>query len=145
MSRVFLVAGSVSGEDDGKTIECYCDLRIELSEEPDGSVGRTYEGSYGGGLGRTVLADDGSGISLHPDVAGVVLVRILSVDSVELYFPANEGEESRFWANLVRFGGSWTDDSHWVGDWRCAPFDIYEGGWVDTVGTVSGKWSIIPE
>jgi len=137
----FVNAGAV-GEDQDLSIDCWYSIVVDLGHPAELELGKEYAGSFSGEARRTVLAQDGSGISLMPLVAGEIIVQVLSQDSIELYIPINEGSGSRFWENLALFKGRRSGDGLWEGQWNCAPFDLNEGGWVDTVGIAVGNWKI---
>lgn len=139
--RSFTIVGEALGQLDTLTIDCECFLIVELDEKPGSGFGE-FTGTHGGSFRRTVLNPDGSGISLEPDVFGDVILRLYKPDSLEVIFPANEGSESSFWRNVARFPGRRGSGEHGAGEWTCAPFDIWEGGWVDTVGIAVGSWRI---
>ncbi|MEO9849475.1 MAG: hypothetical protein ABJH72_13575 [Reichenbachiella sp.] len=137
----FRLGGEANGLSEGKKVKCECDQMGELSASykiKNDTV--IYEGSMGGSFSRTVLNDDENGISLAPDTYGEIIVK-LHKDSVWILTPVNFNTGSRFYENLAAFKGV-KKDGQIFGQWNCAPFDIFEGGWVDTVGTVSGSWYI---
>lgn len=145
LSERFHLVGEAHGSDPaGRTADCEMHLTIELHEETRRDAALVESaGVYGGHLARTVLEPDGSGISLMPSVFGDAVVTLILPDSLELLFPGNAGSGSRFWEALALLAGTWHDGAG-AGAWTCAPFDIYEGGWVDTVLVAQGTWRIEP-
>jgi hypothetical protein len=103
-----------------------------------------FDGTHGGSLRRRILDSAGNGISLEPDVFGVVMARSIAPDRLELVIPANAGAEGRFWRELARFVGTFSAPNTAPGEWNCAPFDIDSGGYVDTMYTARGTWVIAP-
>jgi len=142
----FRVRGEASGTDAyGGTADCYFFIIIELEGEPRQTpTGVEYLGRMGGEAGRTVLAPDGSGFAFFADVFWPdVKARLHSPDSIELVIgPEDPNEPSRFWRNFQILSGTRSQQSAGSGPWICAPFDIYEGGYVDTVTIAEGTWHI---
>lgn len=142
----FSMTGSASSvEDDGTSVSCILELYFELEESPSRSEGvLEYAAVLGGYLNRTVLDAEGNGISLGPDVYGSAIVRSIAPNTVEIEVPVNAGTGSRFWEELSLFEGTIASDGTASGLWNCAPFDIGEGGYADTLYTASGPWTIVP-
>lgn len=142
---VFRLVGEASGSHPaGRTAECRMNLVIELHGETGRDARQVeYAGTHGGHLQRTVLDQNGDGISLMPDVYGEIEARLLFPDSVEFILPGNVNTGSRFWDGIGLLAGRW-DGIDGSGEWTCAPFDISEGGWVDTSLVVFGGWRIEP-
>ncbi len=141
----FKVVGEAVGTDGALSIDCICDLQIELEGEPTQSEGVVeYRGVHGGHFRRTVLDSQGDGISLSPDVHGEIIIRVYEADSISLTIPINLGSESSFYRETAQFKGTSSENSLGSGQWNCAPFDLTEG-WIDTVGTVQGTWRIQSE
>ena len=67
----------------------------------------------------------------------------MAPDSLELEFPGSQGADSRFWANLAFFAGTLKQKATGAGSWLCAPFDVDEGGYVDTSGFAQGTWRVV--
>ena len=143
----FRLTGSASStESNGASIDCILDLRFELQGNPRQAPGvLEYDGIHGGSVRRTVLDAQGNGISLWPDVHGVVVVRSIAPNLVQIEIPANAQAESRFWRELWQLQGTFDSGGTAIGRWNCAPFDIDSGGYVDTMYTASGTWTLIPE
>jgi hypothetical protein len=73
-----------------------------------------------------------------------VLARRFAPDSFELELPENRESESRFWRGISYFPGTLAPTARWDGLWECGPFDINEGGYVDTSGIAVGTWHVEP-
>jgi hypothetical protein len=130
---------------DGSSVSCLLELYFELSEPPRQAPQMLeYDGVHGGSIQRTVLDPAGNGISLWPDVHGAVIARSIAPETVEVLIPVNADAEGRFWRELSRFEGRWAPDGTATGAWNCAPFDIDEGGSVDTRFTAPGSWTLRP-
>ena len=139
-----LVGDAAGSDSTGRRADCTMDLTIELREESRRNTQLVeYVGIHGGHLARTVLEPDSSGIALIPSVYGEAVATLHLPDSLELRFPANGSTGSRFWDSLALLVGTWHDGAG-SGTWICAPFDITEGGWVDTALTATGSWTIEP-
>ena len=145
--RLHLV-GEASGEDaSGRTASCQLDLMIELKGPPR-RVGTTfeYEGTHGGDVNRTVLAPDGSGLSFWADVYWPsTVVRLLPGNRVELVLGDTvrvKTESGRFWQEIALLRGMMQGTGSGAGAWTCAPFDIDQGGYVDTSLAVAGSWRV---
>jgi hypothetical protein len=135
--------GGAEGEDDGITIECLCDLNLELPEfEPNGET-QVFTGSLGGEIIRAVADSDGSGFSFAPFLFGEIELTLKPNDSIYLAWPGNEGTGIPFYDEISLFKGKFNkDDGTVTGSWKCAPLDLDEGGYVDTHGTVEGTWAL---
>jgi len=144
LPAAFVMIGTAnSTESDGSTVSCVLEFYFELPTEPRMvPEGLEYDGTHGGSVQRTVLDRHGNGISLWPAVAGEAVVRSLPPDRVEIIIPANIGVESRFWSELAQFEGRFDGRGQVVGEWNCAPFDLDEGGYVDTRFTARGSWAV---
>jgi hypothetical protein len=146
LPQLFRLTGHASGTSSGGlNIDCYVDLGIELTEElrRDAELVE-YAGRLGGEAGRSVLAWDGSGLGFFADLAGQAVARRFAPDSFELELPRSRESESRFWRGIGFFAGTLAPRAPWAGLWQCAPFDITEGGYVDTSGIAVGTWRIEP-
>lgn len=144
--RLVLTGAAFGLDGAGRSADCLLNLRVELnpgSRVVDGYV--EYMGIHGGEVGRTVLDAAGNGFAFHADVFGEAVVRLREPDRIELRFPANEGVESRFWSGLAVFSGTLDGEGTGEGRWACAPFDIQQGGYIDTTLTVDGTWRLVPE
>jgi hypothetical protein len=140
-----LLGAATAVEADGTTVSCDFALVFELTGDPRESPGvLEYEGVFGGGLRRTLFDATGRGISLEPDAHGAVVVRSLASGRVEITIPGNADVKERFWRELSRLEGAFDSGDVATGTWRCAPFDINSGGYVDTKYTVRGSWSLVP-
>jgi hypothetical protein len=135
--------GGAEGEDDGITIECLCDLNLELPEfEPNGET-QIFTGSLGGEIIRAVTDGDGSGFSFAPFLFGEIELTLKPNDSIYLAWPGNEGTGIPFYDEISLFKGKFNkDDGTVTGSWKCAPLDLEEGGYVDTHGTAEGTWAL---
>ena len=91
-----------------------------------------------------MLDANGNGIGLWPHVHGPARARSITPDRVELEIPANAGSESRFWRELASLSGTIHADGTGSGTWTCAPFDIEDGGYVDTRYSATGTWTLEP-
>ncbi len=142
----FHVRGEAAGTDAcGGTAQCTFHIIVELAGEPRQTpTGRVYARRMGGEASRTVLAPDGSGFAFFADVFWPdVEARLLAPDGIELQIgPDEPTEPSRFWRNVQRLAGTRNSQIAGAGPWVCAPFDIWEGGYVDTVTIAQGNWSI---
>jgi hypothetical protein len=142
----FRVVGNAAGGVGGRTAECQLNLVVELAHERrrDDQVVE-YSGTHGGDVSRTVLESDGSGLSLWADVYNPETVARLTLpDSLELVLFDTVGVQSRFWREIAFLAGARRGGDPGSGTWSCAPFDINEGGYVDTSLTVQGRWQIEP-
>ena len=140
----FRILGTAEGGDSvGRTASCWLDLIMVL--DSTGSprpipLGVEYAGTMGGGVGRTVLAADSSGFGFFADVYWPTAVARLSTrDLVDLVIGDTLQTESRFWREIALLSGARADDGA-TGTWTCAPFDIWENGYVDTLLVVQGTW-----
>jgi hypothetical protein len=142
----FRLLGSASAvEADGTSISCALDLVFELAGNPRETPGALeYEGTYGGGIRRTIFNAAGNGLSLEPDVYGQVIARSLAPNRIQITIPLNAGAESRFWRELAQFQGTFDSGEVATGNWNCAPFDIDSGGRTDTQYTARGSWTLLP-
>jgi hypothetical protein len=146
-TRIHLTATASGTRSDGAVIDCGLDLQITLQEE----IRRTatvveYAGTMGGEARRSVLPDTGIGFSFWADVywptAGA---RLLLPDSLELVLGDTSANDGRFWHEDALLRGSRHPGDPGSGNWMCAPFDISQGGYVDTAGIAPGHWDIEPE
>jgi hypothetical protein len=130
---------------EGRTCDCRFEFIIELKSE----TRRTdrfveYEGNFGGGVKRMVLDPDGNGICLWPDLYAGLIARFIFPDWLELKIPLNTNTESRFYRALSFFSCRIDELGNGSGRWTCAPFDIDQGGYTDTLLVAHGEWSIRP-
>jgi hypothetical protein len=146
----FRILGTAAGGDSaGRTAECQLDLVMELnsaSQPRPIPLGVEFPFTMGGGVGRTVLESDGSGFGFFADVYWPTAVaRVGTRDLVELVIGDTLQTESRFWREIallrgVRDGEVGMGGGGATGTWTCAPFDIWENGYVDTLLVVQGTW-----
>jgi hypothetical protein len=141
----FRILGTADGGDGaGRTASCWLDLIMEL--DTTGSprpipLGVEYPGVMGGGVGRTVLEADSSGFGFFADVYWPTAVaRVRTRDLVDLVIGDTLNTESRFWREIALLRGARADGDGATGTWTCAPFDIWENGYVDTLLVVQGTW-----
>jgi len=60
---------------------------------------------------------------------------------VDLVIGDTLNTESRFWREIALLRGVRAADGDGAtGTWICAPFDIWENGYVDTILIVQGTW-----
>jgi hypothetical protein len=139
-----LVATAAGPRPDGGSISCALDQRIELS----GETGRTdrwidYGGVMGGDAQRTTLDSTGAGFGFWADVHWPsAVVRLVLPDSIELLLGDTAATDSRFWRGIAWLAGSRGPGPVGSGTWTCAPFDIDQGGYVDTFGVATGTWTL---
>lgn len=135
--------GGAEGEEDGVTIDCLCDLNLELPEFEATDETQVFTGSLGGEIIRAVTNEDGSGFSFAPFLFGEIELTLKPNDSIYLAWPGNEGTGIPFYDEISLFKGKFNrDDETVTGTWKCAPLDIEEGGYIDTHGTAEGTWSL---
>ncbi len=135
--------GGAEGEDDGITIDCLCDLYLELPEFEANGETQVFTGSLGGEIIRVVTDEDGSGFSFAPFLFGEIELTLKPNDSIYLAWPGNEGTGIPFYDEISLFKGKFNKaDGTVTGSWKCAPLDIDEGGYVDTRGTAEGTWAL---
>jgi hypothetical protein len=129
----------------GRTVSCRFDWVFEVAEARRTAELVEYTGAFGGDIQRTVLESDGSGLSLWADVYWPeTLVRLLYPDSLELVLADTTQAEGRFWREIGFLGGHLIGNGEAEGEWTCAPFDIYQGGYVDTSLVAVGSWRLEP-
>lgn len=142
----YWLSSSIAGvHSDTLDVSCECLQLINLDFLERSENGwDIYSGKMGGHFNRTVTSTNtGNGLSLTPDTYAEIEFR-LSKDSVIIYAPINRTEESRFYDEFTFFKGEIIGNHTYQGLWSCFPFDIYEGGWVDTIGVISGYWELSP-
>jgi hypothetical protein len=143
LANTMYFTGSAIGMDEGFDINCQCDLILEIDsfEALDNGI-QYFTGNMGGGISRTVLDENGDGISLSPDLFGKVNL-VVGIDGrVTILWNGNMFTGSRFYNEIAIFVGFLNEEGNVSGPWRCAPFDINEGGYVDIAGTVEGVWEL---
>jgi hypothetical protein len=138
-----LLIGEAEGvAPDGRSIECFLDIVLDVAETERTPAEATYVGTHGGHVIRALLDDDGSGFSFDAFVGGEARIQIRTPRTLDVIFPANEDVDSRFWAGLHTLGATFTaTPENAEGDWSCAPLDITEG-YVDTAGVATGRWRL---
>jgi hypothetical protein len=105
-----------------------------------------YAGAMGGDMRRTTLDSTGAGFGFWADVYWPdVRARLLLPDSLELLIGDTTITDSRFWRETAFLAGSRHPGDPGSGGWTCAPFDIWENGYVDTIGVVPGTWQLQPQ
>jgi hypothetical protein len=114
---------------------------MEMGDESRPAAGAIeFPGVMGGGVSRTVLEADSSGFGFFADVYWPHAVARLSTrDLVDFVLGDSAQAEGRFWKEIVNLHGV-RDGAQASGTWSCAPFDIWEGGYVDTILVVQGTW-----
>jgi len=136
------VVGTAAGpRGDGGSIDCGFDLWISLAEHRRAPMFIEYTGTMGGEAHRTTFDSTGAGFGFWADVAWpTVVARLVSQDSIELLLGDSAITDSRFWREMAFITGARHSGDPGSGTWTCAPFDIYQGGYVDTIGVVKGAW-----
>ncbi|HEV8263977.1 MAG TPA: hypothetical protein VGQ06_03430 [Gemmatimonadales bacterium] len=140
------VVGTAAGpRGDGGSISCGFALLVTLAERRRTPAWIEYEGSMGGEAHRATLDSAGGGFEFWADVAWPsVVARLVSQDSIELLIGDTTITDRRFWREMAFIRGARHPEDPGSGTWTCAPFDIYEGGYVDTMGVVQGTWWVEP-
>lgn len=128
----------------GRRAICHLDLIMELTGESRpaaaAAAAAEFPGIMGGGVDRTVLEADGSGFGFFADVYWPdAVARVGTRDRVDLILSDTLLVEGRFWREIALLRGARDGDGA-SGTWTCAPFDIWENGYVDTVLVVQGTW-----
>jgi len=131
---------------DGSTVECTFDLHLALTEAGvDADGARVYAGTMGGESYRKALNPDSSGVAFYADMAWpTALARVVGADSVELR-PSGRDTISRYWDGFHLFAARIDSTGYASGPWVCAPFDIKEGGYTDTLLTALGSWELVSD
>lgn len=138
LPETFRIEGVAKGTDDNLTIQCACDLMVEIDTMEIGGDGNiTYRGVHGGDFTREVVDQDGKGIAIEPVVFGDIVIRQFKDGQVELNFPANHNTGVAFWDSVGLFNGVF-QMKMMSGEWTCAPFDIPQ----DAPGIVDGTWEV---
>jgi hypothetical protein len=145
--QLHLTAAASGTRSDGAGIDCGLDLHITLQAEVQRTAAVVeYAGTMGGEARRSVLPDTGIGFGFWADVSWpMVAARLLLPDSLEFILGDTSANDSRFWDENAFLAGSRHPGDPGSGIWVCAPFDIYQGGYVDTTGIAQGRWTIEPE
>lgn len=93
----------------------------------------------GGEARRTVLDEQGEGISFAGDAFDSIRVAFPNPDEIVISSRIHEPSGvSRFWDELLRFEGMRLAEEQWAGTWKCFPLDTRD----DSVGIVEGTWTI---
>jgi hypothetical protein len=145
-ARFRVVGDAAGGDGAGNTADCQLDLVMEL--DGDGRPVPSaieFPGIMGGGVSRRVLNAEGGGFAFFADVywpdAAARFGSRLRVDLVLGDTLSIEG--GRFWHEIALLRGI-RDGNRASGIWTCAPFDIWQGGYVDTALVVQGTWRTAP-
>jgi len=147
LGQRFQIVGEAAGGDTaGRTATCDLHLVMELGDGSRPAAGAVeYPGVMGGGVSRTVLEADGSGFGFFADVYWPNAVARLSTRDLVHFVLGDTAavEGGRFWHEIAQLRGV-RDGNQASGTWTCAPFDIWEGGYVDTLLVVQGTWRTEP-
>ena len=146
LSGIMVFTGQAEGNSEGLNVLCQCDMRLELGEvryNADGS--QLYEANLGGEITRIILDDNGNGFSFAPYLFGEAEVTVAQDNKVSVSWPANLDTRVRFYDEIALFEGVLNVECGVSGNWKCAPLDLNEGGYVDLMGTVAGIWELIGE
>lgn len=140
------VTGMAAGpRGDGGSIDCGFDIRVSLAESRRTSGFIEYTGTMGGEARRRTLDSTGAGFEFWADVAWpTVVARLVGLDSLELLLGDTTAADGRFWHENAFIAGARHQGDPGSGIWTCAPLDIYQGGYVDTIGVVQGSWRVEP-
>lgn len=144
LGNQFRIYGTAEGGDSvGRTASCWLDLLMVIDSTASPRpipLGAEYAGVMGGGVGRTVLEADSSGFGFFADVYWPTSVaRVRTRDLVDLVIGDTLDTQYRFWLHIAQLRGA-LDGAGATGTWTCAPFDIWENGYVDTLLVVQGTW-----
>ncbi len=142
----FRIEGEAAGGDAaGRTAACELHLIMEMGSDARPAAGAIeYTGTMGGEVSRTVLEADSSGFGFFADVYWPSAVaRFSTRDLVDFVLGDTAAAEGRFWKNIALLRGV-RDGSQVSGTWTCAPFDIWQNGYVDTLLVVQGTWRTEP-
>ncbi len=143
LSEFLKFTGSAEGNVEGLQVDCECDLNLEIPDVEFQENGtQIYHGNMGGDILRTIVDVNGEGIGLRPFLFGEIELLLKTNDSVYLKWPGNEDTGIRFYDEISLFRGMINQDGTITGRWKCAPFDTDQGGYVDSIGIVSGTWVI---
>lgn len=140
--RFQIVGEAAGGDTAGRTAACEFHLIMELeSDTRPAARAVEFPGVMGGEVSRTVLEADGSGFGFFADVYWPdAVARYGTGDLVDFILGDTAAiEGGRFWHEIARLRGT-RDGEQASGTWTCAPFDIWENGYVDTLLVVPGTW-----
>ena len=147
LGQRFQIVGEAAGGDAaGRTASCDLHLIMELGSDSRPAAGAVeYSGTMGGAVSRTVLEADSSGFGFFADVYWPdAVARFSTRDLVDFVIGDTAAVEGgRFWKNIALLRGT-RDGDRASGTWTCAPFDIWENGYVDTILVVQGTWHTEP-
>ena len=144
-SELHVVSTAAGPRGDGGTIDCGVDIRISLAESRRTLAFIEYTGTMGGEARRRTLDSTGAGFEFWADVAWpTVVARLVGLDSLELLLGDTTTIDGRFWHENAFIAGARHQGDLGSGVWICAPLDIYQGGYVDTIGVVQGSWWVEP-
>ncbi len=143
--RFKIVGEAAGGDTAGRTASCQLHLIMEMRDEPRPAAGAVeYLGIMGGEVSRSVLEADSSGFGFFADVYWPnAVARFGTRDLVDFVLGDSAQADGRFWKNIAQLRGV-RDGDHVSGTWTCAPFDIWENGYVDTLLVVQGTWHTEP-
>jgi hypothetical protein len=143
--RFKIVGEAAGGDAAGRTASCALDLIMEMGDESRPAPGAVeFPGIMGGAVSRTVLEADSSGFGFFADVYWpTAVVRFSTRDLVDFVLGEQKPEYGRFWNEIAHLQGV-RDGEQASGTWTCAPFDIWENGYVDTILVVQGTWRTEP-
>lgn len=143
--RFRIVGEAAGGDTAGRTASCALDLVMEMGDEPRPAAGAIeYAGIMGGDVQRTVLEADSSGFGFFADVYWpTAVMRVGTRDLVDFVLGDTAQTEGRFWKEIALLRGV-RDGAQVSGTWTCAPFDIWQNGYVDTILVVQGTWRTQP-
>lgn len=146
LGQRFQIVGEAAGGDAaGRTAACDLHLIVELRGDARSAAGALeFPGIMGGEVSRTVLEADSSGFGFFADVYWPdAVARFGTRDLVDLVLGDTALAEGRFWKEIALLRGV-RDGGQASGSWTCAPFDIWENGYVDTLLVVQGTWRTEP-
>lgn len=147
LGQRFRIVGEAAGGDTaGRTATCDLHVVMELGDGARPAAGAVeYSGTMGGEVSRTVLDADSSGFGFFADVFWPdAVARFGTGDLVHFVLGDTAAiEGGRFWHEIAQLRGV-RDGDRASGTWTCAPFDIWENGYVDTLLVVQGTWRTEP-
>lgn len=139
------MATAAGSRGDGGSVDCDFDILVQVVESRRTAGFIEYTGSMGGETRRRTLDNTGAGFEFWADVAWpTVIARQVGADSLEFLLADTTANDGRFWHENAFIAGARHQGDLGSGVWICAPLDIYQGGYVDTIGVVSGTWWVAP-
>jgi hypothetical protein len=143
--RFRIVGEAAGGDAAGRTAACELHLILVLGSDARPAAGAIeYAGTMGGEVSRIVLEADSSGFAFFADVSWPnAVARFSTRDLVDFVLGDTAAAGGRFWKNIALLRGV-RDGDQVSGTWTCAPFDIWENGYVDTLLVVPGTWRTEP-